>query len=111
MDKFLCDLEFYLEEKNGWIKGEIIGIYGEKSFIMASPFIQRNEIIPIENIRKITKITYDEEFENSFCKISDKFIYDVYLKFFFLDNFVNKGFFLNINKKKLPFCSFISTSE
>ena len=65
MDKFLCDLEFYLEEKNGWIKGEIIGIYGEKSFIMASPFIQRNEIIPIENIRKITKITYDEEFENS----------------------------------------------
>ena len=65
MDKFLCDLEFYLEEKNGWVKGEIIGIYGEKSFIMASPFIQRNEIIPIENIRKITKITYDEEFENS----------------------------------------------
>ena len=65
MDKFLCDLEFYLEEKNGWVKGEIIGIYGEKSFIMTSPFIQRNEIVPIENIRKITKIDYDEEFENS----------------------------------------------
>jgi hypothetical protein len=34
MDKFLNDLEFYIEEMNGWIKGEIIGTYGEKSFIM-----------------------------------------------------------------------------
>ena len=64
MDKFLNDLEFYIEEMNGWIKGEIIGTYGEKSFIMTSPFIERNEIIPIENIRQITQISY-EEFPNS----------------------------------------------
>ena len=64
MDKFLNDLEFYIEEMNGWIKGEIIGTYGEKSFIMTSPFIERNEIIPIENIRQITHISY-EEFPNS----------------------------------------------
>ena len=118
MDKFLCDLEFYLEEKNGWVKGEIIGIYGEKSFIMTSPFIQRDEIVPIENIRKITKIDYDEEFENSTLELEiEKGCYsEVEIKEqkgnFFLLIFKKNPLLTKLSRKKnLRYTSYINLSE
>ena len=83
MEKLLNsqNLEYFSLLKNSWTKGKIIGISGEKNFILQSPYLSSSEIISLSHIRKIihksttffenSKIEFEKE-KNFFIEVSIK---------------------------------------
>ena len=83
MEKLLNsqNLEYFSLLKNAWTKGKIIGISGEKNFILQSPYLSSSEIISLSHIRKIihesftffenSKIEFEKE-KNFFIEVSIK---------------------------------------
>ena len=83
MEKLLNsqNLEYFSLLKNSWTKGKIIGISGEKNFILQSPYLSSSEIISLSHIRKIihksttffenSKIEFEKE-KNFFVEVSIK---------------------------------------
>ena len=67
MEKELSSLEFYSTEKNAWTACSIVGTFGEKSFIVSSPMLSSHAVVPIENIRQVTKSAMTS-FDSSLCE-------------------------------------------
>lgn len=67
MEKEFSNLEFFSTEKNAWTPCSIIGTFGEKSFIVSTKSSSSQAVVPIENIRQITKES-ENEFLSSQCE-------------------------------------------